>query len=393
MLMRREASLRTASELEASAPRVSDLLPDPVDEVVETESGRYFHRRTAVPIEHVHGRKPLASIRSVCPGRLSRLARDPRLEGVDFGKALYFDIETSSLEMGAGVCVFLVGFGLIEGDQVVVHQLFARHPGEEGAMLARLNGYFERASGAVSFFGKNFDKVRVEDKMLFHRIFSSFPAERHLDLCHVSRSIFRERFSNCRLKTLEKHELGFRRVGDLPGAECPQAYFDYVRSGVFEGDILRVFEHNLYDVLSLITLTARLDQVVVAPRDIGERHALARVLQMGGEKVEAQRLWESVIADPDVERFAMACEARRQLSLLYRSAGDARAVALWKRMLDDDPLDLFAPLELAKWFEHKDRDFPRALKVVEMLCERITGGRQGEELQRRRERLRTKLQQ
>ncbi len=385
----RHGGLRPTSELRPLP--TPDTLPEPVDVEVETRQGKFLHRRTTLPLDHRHGHRLLDSIHGVSSSRLARLARDPRLDEVDFSRCLFFDIETTSLEMGAGVCVFLVGFGLIESDSVVVHQYFARHPGEEAALLARLNDCFESVSGAVSFFGKNFDKVRVEDKMLFHRIFSAFPAERHLDLCHVSRAVFRDRFTNCRLKTIERQELGFRRIADLPGAECPQAYFDYVRAGRFEGDILRVFEHNLYDVLSLITLTARLDEIATAPRDLAERHALARIQLLGGYKPEAQELWERVVADEDLAVFSRANEARRQLSLLYRSARDERAVALWKDMLRDDPLDLFAPLELAKWFEHRSGEPERALRIVEELRERIAGGKLGADLDRRRARLEAKL--
>ena len=59
-----------------------------------------------------------------------------------------------------------------------------------------------------------------------------------------------------RLQTVERHKLGVRRDDDLPGAEAPKAFLDWIRDS--SGAVDRVFEHNRLDVLTLVTLFAAL---------------------------------------------------------------------------------------------------------------------------------------
>lgn len=65
-----------------------------------------------------------------------------------------------------------------------------------------------------------------------------------------------EQLPNVRLQTLERHKLGVHRPDDLPGAEAPVAFLDWVRDR--SGPVDRVFEHNRLDVLSLVTLLGSL---------------------------------------------------------------------------------------------------------------------------------------
>jgi uncharacterized protein YprB with RNaseH-like and TPR domain len=112
------------------------------------------------------------------------------------------------------------------------------------------------ASVLVSFFGKSFDRHRLEDKMRLHGVTPPFDGTVHLDLYHPLRRAHRGRYENCRLKTLEKELVGFVRPDDLPGSFAPAAWFDFLggRPHRLEG----VFRHNADDVLSLAALMSHL---------------------------------------------------------------------------------------------------------------------------------------
>lgn len=122
-------------------------------------------------------------------------------------------------------------------------------------MLAAVAAELREVESVVTFFGKTFDRHRLEDKFAMHRMKSNFPAERHADLYHITRARFGWKLSDVKLRTVEESLLGFRREGDLPGSEAPRAYFDYLAGR--PSLLARVFEHNEADVRSLVFLYVR----------------------------------------------------------------------------------------------------------------------------------------
>ena len=76
----------------------------------------------------------------------------------------------------------------------------------------------------------------------------------YVDLCLVGRSLYRGAFADCRLQTFERELVGLARADDLPGAECPSAFFDHLQGE--SGRIPRVFEHNRLDVMTLPVVAA-----------------------------------------------------------------------------------------------------------------------------------------
>ena len=123
----------------------------------------------------------------------------------------------------------------------------------------------------------------------------------------------------------------------------------------------------------------------------GDVLSAARLLYERGHAEPALRMYEGLLDSPD--RVA-ASHARRSLSLIRKKTGRwKQAVALWEEMLERDPYDVFAVEELAKWYEHKKKDFGRAAGLVRALLE---GGRRLDEaerssLQHRLERLLQKI--
>ena len=82
------------------------------------------------------------------------------------------------------------------------------------------------------------------------------------------------------------------------------------------------------------------------------------------------------------------------LSLILKRQGDWEAAAsLWDSMLREDPVDLFAAVELAKWQEHGCRSYQAAYDLVSRLLDRSANihASEREALEHRRRRLLSRL--
>jgi len=372
----------------------------PLEELVsgeeqDTDGGRFFCARRLAGGSSRHGR---FYIRDLCPLDMSRiavLANDPDLRGFDYRQAFFLDTETTGLAGGTGTVAFLIGIGWFEGDAFVTEQLFARDYAEERATLLYLRGLLREARFLVSFNGKAFDANLLAARFIMNRLPDPLAGLPHLDLLHPARRLLSHRLSDRRLGALEAAILGFEREGDIPGSEIPQRYFDWLRRR--DGRLMAdVFEHNRLDILSLAALAAHLTELIDPDGEgvqchPGDRLAAARLFLARDRHADAVRLLHPLCgcASPQTAR-----EAARELSLHHRRAGCwPAAVEIWEEMVRRDGSDLFALVELAKWCEHRRRDFAQALTLTMRACTRVENLTPEERagLARRRERLERKL--
>ena len=161
----------------------------------------------------------------------------------------YLDIETTGLSMAP---LFLIGLMYQSSGRLVVDQLFARDYSEEAAVLRFLNDLMPRFGILVTFNGIQFDVPFIEERMTIHKLGFSAPAV-HIDLLPLARAVVGGRTPNHRLQTLEMHFCGRRRVGDISGADIPQAYHDFVRTGDAK-DLANIFHHNRLDLVTMLQL-------------------------------------------------------------------------------------------------------------------------------------------
>jgi uncharacterized protein YprB with RNaseH-like and TPR domain len=237
--------------------------------------GPFDFRRTLLDAAAVHGDWRLSEVRHASPSDLALLACDPAVERLDPRSAVYLDIETTGLSSGAGTVPFLVCLGRFEGSSFELWQGFLSGPEQEPALLAEVARRIAGSSGVVSFFGKSFDRHRLEDKMRIHGVAPPFAALPHLDLYHPCRRLYGAAFEDGRLATLERGLCGVTRGDDLSGAHAPAAWFDFLagRGHLCE----QVFQHNLLDVLSLVTLAAHLGRALSESRPCGAPLEIAPV--------------------------------------------------------------------------------------------------------------------
>lgn len=161
-------------------------------------------------------------------------------------RAVFLDLETGGL---ASSPVFLAGTMRWNGDDFVLRQYFARHYGEEAALIEAVAEACRGAEFLVTFNGKSYDAPFLRGRALVHGVPVELPP-RHLDLLHAARRRWREVLPDCRLQTLETWVCRRRRAGDVPSEEVPGLYHDYVRRGN-AWRLVPVFHHNLLDVITM----------------------------------------------------------------------------------------------------------------------------------------------
>jgi uncharacterized protein YprB with RNaseH-like and TPR domain len=183
-------------------------------------------------------------------GRLGpATASEPELAALAAGgleRVLFLDLETGGL---ASSPVFLAGTMHWNGEDFVLRQFFARHYGEEAALLRALAECARGFEFLVTFNGKSYDVPFLQGRAVVHGVRVTMPP-RHVDLLHIARRRWKGKLVDCRLQTLEYHVCRRRRSGDVPSEEVPGLYHDFVRNGD-PYRLIPVFHHNLLDVITM----------------------------------------------------------------------------------------------------------------------------------------------
>jgi hypothetical protein len=283
---------------------------------------------------------------------------------------VFFDLETTGLNGGAGTCAFLVGLGWFDADRsFVTRQFILTRASDERVMLEAVGVDLRRAGALVSFNGKSFDAPMLETRHLFHRLgwMEATGGAPHLDVLHPSRRFWgRGVGADCSLGALERKVLGATRVGDVPGSEIPERYFRFVRSGD-PRPLAAVLAHNRLDLLTLAGLTARLLRLVQdgpsETQNPEETLALGELYSRADHRDRARAAFERTVALQG--RSLVTVAALRALALMERRGRRyGEAARLWQAMLDvpECPLPLAreATAALAIHHEHRVRDFDAA---------------------------------
>lgn len=348
-------------------PRLKDFIPG---EECINDAGVCFIQEHRLDVSSSHGRRRIKDIAGIDMQAASFMADDPSLAACLPDEGLFLDTETTGLAGGTGTMAFLIGLGWLDRGCFVVHQILARDFTEERAALTHLARIAQSRRFLVTFNGKTFDAGLLATRYIMNKLPDPLLRMPHLDLLYPSRRLIGHRLENCRLTTLEEQILGVARFNDLPGSEIPRRYFDWLRSGDARllGDI---FDHNRLDVVSLVALTGHLTEMLdyrFSPsQDARDRLALARMCLDRQQLRQAQSILEQLL---HIDLIQIRREAHKLLSLLYKRTGRRDdAAALWRRMLEDNPNDLFAAIELAKFYEHHKCDYASALRLAETACE------------------------
>ncbi len=347
----------------ATQPLIT-LLPGA--EMVDTAVGQTLIVDKVYPLPYRHGRHTLADLLHHHPASLTPLTRDGRFQELDFRDFLFLDTETTGLA-GASTIAFMVGVAYFEGDVLVTRQYFVPDFGDEAAMLTLLDELLVGKAGLITFNGRTFDVPLLDTRHLMNRQPSPLPQMPHLDLLPPARRLWRTRLGSVALSALEPPLLGVRRTqDDVPGWLIPGLYHDYLRTG--DGrELVRVFYHNQIDLLSMVTLAARVAQQFSQPQaddDAVDLFSLGR--------------WQASLGQTDVAEQCLRWAAQGDLPLnlyhqnlfelgwlLKRHGRQAEAVPLWQQIAATSFDDVSAHIELAKYYEWHEKDTTQAIYWTE----------------------------
>ncbi len=334
---------------------------------IETACGKHFETETFYAKHRRHGSADVGSLADLPEDFLDVLSSGV-IRGIPPEEWAFLDTETTGLAGGTGTCAFLVGVGRITREGFRVKQFFMRDYGEEASVLEALTRHLAEFRVLITYNGRAFDQPLLETRYRMNRARPPFERFEHLDLLYGARRLWKLRFESCRLVDLENQVLGFERQGDVPGALIPYIYFEYVRTGEM-ARLLPVFHHNAIDILTLACLTGIVPYAFNDPANAPLKHGaemagIGRWLREAGELEQARALFRRAIdADlPDELLFKTLWD----LAALERKLGcDEAALAVWNDLAGSkNAYQARAYEELAKHYEHREKDLARALEMT-----------------------------
>jgi hypothetical protein len=291
---------------------------------------------------------------------------------MDLRKTLFLDTETTGLSGGTGTFAFMIGLGFFQEDGFLVQQLFMRDYIEERASLSILRNFLDSFQYLVTFNGRYYDIPLLETRFILSRMASKIKEMPNFDLLFPCRKIWKGAYENCRLVTLESRLLGMEREDDVPSEWIPYLYFEYLRTRN-AGKLERVFYHNQMDILAMVALVGRIhlvyhDPGAARPRKGVEHFSLGRLFWDHGNLEKAISSFEIALSRCDDD---LGWEVMKWLSRAFKKTGKTeKALSMWEDMATwPSKKDPFPYVELAKYYEHRQRDFGQAIACVDRALE------------------------
>lgn len=366
----RIAGLYLGSELQLAKKRTPSGEPALEELVegrwVETDSGRCFVAERLFADDGAYAHGALQPPAGLSEGLWAPFVVGGNGAPLTLARAAFFDTETTGLARGVGTVAFMVGIGMLGPQGFRVRQYLMPDYGDEGALLDLAFGELEGSAGLVSFNGRGFDAPILQARSVVWQRPSDWATLPHLDLLPLARRLWRRALPSCGLAELERSVLKLEReASDVPSHLIPQIYEDYVRWGISR-PLAGVFYHNAMDVASMAALAAALGRMLsapvgdegVAPCDYTSLGLLYERIGMVDRAVQSYRLATECAHDRRERDVAGRCLAQ----LLKRQGRTAEAVAVWRSSLGGTCV--YPYIELAKQFEHRQRDYGQARQVV-----------------------------
>jgi uncharacterized protein YprB with RNaseH-like and TPR domain len=369
------SQFRSRDDDEGQAKSLHLLFPG--GRLEETAVGACFVLDHVYPLTYQHGDESLATLLHYSPAEAALFCRDDRLTQLAFRDFLFLDTETTGLS-GAGTLAFMVGVAFIEhssaADVLVVRQYFLRDHSDETAMLQLLDDLLAQKAGLLTFNGRTFDLPLLDNRYLMNRLPTNLLETPHIDLLPPSRRLWRHRFGSVALGNLEQKLLGVQRTEeDVPGWLIPGLYNDYLRSGDAR-EIRRVFYHNQLDMLSMVTLTAKiLRQFSAAGSDDHplDLFSLGKwQVALGLKEAAEMNYRRAAAADLPLDFYHQSLQ---QLGLLLKRDGRRQeAVLIWQQWAATSLTTIDGHVELAKHYEWHERDLNTAVLWTERALALLT---------------------
>jgi len=397
------------------------------DQVAESLGGVIFQNRYGkfvlvekkFDLNHRHGKVRLASclehddnvFARLCFSSSSACQTSICSPPFDLKRTAFIDCETTGLAGGVGTYAFLVGIGYFSAGskerdpEFIIKQYFMRDFDEEPAVLLAVSEKLNNFQSMASYNGKCYDLPLLENRSIVNRIDFDSTTWSHLDLLFPSRRLWKRRIQDCSLANVEQQILNVGREIDVPSYLIPQIYFDFLRSGIID-PLIPVFHHNIYDILSLVGLSVLIGQAlqdfsVAGIEDPVDLYSLGRFHYSLGNYPESIACFENALSKDMPTEWQEAISIN--LAFAYKRTGSIKQAAeVWHHLLKEEfPFNFYVYEELAKYYEHKEKNYPQALLIVDRAVESLNmntyfsysfnSGKVLESLKYRRSRLERKM--
>ncbi len=317
-----------------------------------------------------YGKIPIGAGLKITGEVLSLLSRDRAFSELDLSSALFLDLETTGLSGGVGVVPFLVGLGYFRDEHFLVSQFFLGDLAEEENLIHELGQFFRQMDfgSVVTFNGKAFDLPLLETRFILQREALPLSGLPHLDFLFSARSLWSHKHESCRLYHLAQEVLEAHRDEDIPSAEIPNRYFEFLRTGEFSL-IEPILYHNQEDILSLLGVV--ISGAALFSEERGEEPELsgdamdlfgaARLLERTGELARSALYMNRALEGRLSGEFAVL--AKMKLASHFKKKREwEKALSLWTEISSFNRLDCFR--ELAIYYEHREKDYQKAREVA-----------------------------
>lgn len=319
-----------------------------------------------------YGQIPISMGLQVPASILGFLSREAAFDGLDLSSAVFLDLETTGLSGGAGTVPFLVGLAYYRDDRFKVTQFFLDDLAGEGRLVEELGRFVTEMEfkSLVTYNGKAFDLPLIETRFALHRATCPLRGLPHLDFLFSARSLWQHRYDSCKLFNLAQEIVQAPRSEDIPGAEIPLRYFQYIRGGDFSL-IEPILYHNQEDLLSLLGVVVAGAVLVERNREAAARgegdamdlYGVAKLFERAGDRDTSAALLERALSGGRGLSAEASHTARKKLAHHFKRNKDwGKALAHWREMALGEDFECFR--ELAIYFEHKAKDYPEAVRVA-----------------------------
>ena len=330
-------------------------------ELISNHAGAYCLVKTSYPYDFKLGFKDMGEFKNRSSIPLSAFGIDYEHKEIDLSSLLFVDTETTGLG-GAGAVAFLVGCGSVTTEGFEIRQYLLPDYTDETAILEDLLAEFHPDKTLVSYNGAAFDIPLIRDRMIINRVARQVDCAHHLDLLHSARRLYRRRIKDCRLVNIEKEIFAFERVDDIPGYLIPSIYFEWLSDENLDF-LPGVLEHNRWDIVTLFFLLNEIADIYESKgevlNDIDDIHSLSKIFSRKKDLKLVKILYDKI--DDTGER--PADDILYFHSLNFKKIGDfAQAVSLWAQLENSPTREGYrANVELAKYYEHRQKDLDKAL--------------------------------
>lgn len=336
-------------------------------QIISNEQGSYLKATKNYEGEYLHGLYNINKIFDNLDQKIVSIIANTDLENVEKNikeNLIFIDTETTGLMGGTGTVSFLIGVGYFKKDHFIIEQFVMRDYDEEPPLLSDLKELINKFDYMVSFNGKSFDLPLIKTRLILNK-FNRPSFDLHIDLLHSSRRIW-SFLDSCSLNSLENNILDFNRIGDIPGHLIPELYFKFLKSKDLKL-LAPVLEHNIYDILSLITLFTHLKEVYLNNVENLNSYELFNL----GKVKEKEKKYKVCInyfekAVKNTEDNTIKYKSLKKLSWQYKRTNQYnKAVEIWEEMIEENKMGTFPFIELAKYFEHEKKNFKEAKKYTD----------------------------